>query len=196
MSVAKPSTQTPAPMTFAELVKARHSVRNYQGTPVEPEKLQMLIEAVRLAPSASNSQPWKLIIVDEPELRTRVARATFSWTISFNKFAPEAPVIAVLTVERPRVITQIGGWIKRREFPLIDIGIAAEHFCLQATELGLGTCMLGWFNERAIKALLAIPRTTRVGLLITVGYPGPGHLLRPKIRKDTASMCSFIGYRR
>ena len=196
MPGAKASIQTPAPMTFAELVKARQSVRNYQGTPVEPEKLQMLIEAVRLAPSASNSQPWKLIIVDEPELRTRVARATFSRTISFNKFAPDAPVIAVLTVERPRVITQIGGWIKRREFPLIDIGIAAEHFCLQATELGLGTCMLGWFNERAIKALLAIPRTTRVGLLITVGYPGPGHLLRPKIRKDTASMCSFNGYRR
>ena len=194
MSGAKPSTQTPAPMTFAELVNARHSVRNYQGTPVEPEKLQMLIEAVRLAPSASNSQPWKLIIVDEPELRARVARATFSRTISFNKFAPDAPVIAVLTVERPKVITQIGGWIKRREFPLIDIGIAAEHFCLQAAELGLGTCMLGWFDERAIKKLLAIPRTTRIGLLITVGYPGPGYLPRPKVRKETASMCSFNSY--
>lgn len=181
-------------LSFAELVKTRQSVRSYQGTPVEPEKLQMLIEAVRLAPSASNSQPWKLIIVDEPELRNRVARATFSRTISFNKFAPDAPVIAVLTVERPRVITQIGGWIKRREFPLIDIGIAAEHFCLQAAELGLGTCMLGWFDERAIKKLLAIPRTTRVGLLITVGYPGSGHVPRPKNRKDTALMCSFNSY--
>jgi nitroreductase len=111
--------------------------------------------------------------VDEPELANRVARSTFSRTISFNKFAVDAPVIAVLTVERPKVITQIGGWIKNREFPLIDIGIAAEHFCLQATELGLGTCMLGWFDERAIKKLLAIPRKTRVGLLITVGYPSP-----------------------
>jgi nitroreductase len=183
-------------LPFAELVKNRQSVRSYQGTPVEPEKLRLLIESVRLAPSASNSQPWKLIIVDDPELRNRVARATFSRTISFNRFAPEAPVIAVLTVEHPRVITQIGGWIKRREFPLIDIGIAAEHFCLQAAELGLGTCMLGWFDERAIKKLLAIPRTIRVGLLITVGYPGPGHLPRTKIRKETAVMCSFNSYQR
>jgi nitroreductase len=194
MSGAKPTTQTSAPLAFAKLVMNRQSVRSYRGTRVEPEKLQMLIESVRLSPSASNSQPWKLIIVNEPELRIRVARATFSRTISFNKFALDAPVIAVLTVERPRVITQIGGWLKRRQFPLIDIGIAAEHFCLQAAELGLGTCMLGWFDERAIKKLLAIPRTTRVGLLITVGYPGPGHLVRPKIRKDAASMCSFNRY--
>lgn len=194
MSSAKPTARTSAPMAFAELVMSRQSVRSYRGTPVEREKLQMLIESVRLAPSASNSQPWKLIIVDAPELKLRVARATFSRTISFNKFALDAPVIAVLTVERPKVITQIGGWIKRREFPLIDIGIAAEHFCLQATELRLGTCMLGWFDEKTIKKLLAIPRTTRVGLLITVGYPGPGHLPRPKIRRDTASMCSFNRY--
>ena len=196
MSRAKPATKTSMPMAFAELVKIRQSVRSYERTPVEPEKLRLLVESVRLAPSASNSQPWKLIIVDEPELKNRVARATFSRTISFNRFAPEAPVIAVLTVERPRAITQIGGWLKRREFPLIDIGIAAEHFCLQATELGLGTCMLGWFDERTIKKLLAIPRTTRVGLLITVGYPEPGYLPRPKIRKETASMCSFNSYRR
>jgi nitroreductase len=191
---AKPTLRTSAPMSFAGLVQNRQSVRSYLGTPLEPEKLQMLIESVRLAPSASNSQPWKLIIVDEPGLRNRVARATFSRTISFNKFALDAPVIAVLTVERPRVITQIGGWLKRREFPLIDIGIAAEHFCLQATELGLGTCMLGWFDERTIKELLAIPRTTRVGLLITVGYPGTGNLPRPKVRKEAATMCSFNRY--
>ncbi len=196
MSGTKPTLKSTASLPFAELVKTRQSVRSYEKRPVEPEKIQLLIESVRLAPSASNSQPWKLIIVDEPELRNRIARATFTRTISFNKFAPEAPVIAVLTVEHPRVITQIGGWIKRREFPLIDIGIAAEHFCLQAAELGLGTCMLGWFDERAIKKLLAIPRTTRVGLLITVGYPGPGYLPRAKIRKETARMCSFNVYQR
>ena len=85
-------------MGFAELIKIRQSVRKYQDKLVESEKLQKLIEAVRLAPSASNSQPWKLILVDEPELKDQVARATFSKTISFNKFALQAPVIAVLTI--------------------------------------------------------------------------------------------------
>lgn len=181
-------------MEFSELIKIRQSVRKYQDKPVEKEKLQKLIEAVRLAPSACNSQPWKLILVDEPELKEKVARATFGKAVSFNKFVPEAPVIVVLTIEKPKLITQIGGRIKQREFPLIDIGIAAEHFCLQAVELGLGTCMLGWFDEQTIKKLLQIPRRTRIGLVITLGYPEEGYLLRKKIRKDAEVMSSFNGY--
>jgi nitroreductase len=107
-----------------------------------------------------------------------------------NRFAPEAPVIAVLTVEKPKKIAQIGGWMKEREYPLYDIGIAAEHFCLQAADLGLGTCMIGWFDEHKVKALLGIPRGVRVGLIITVGYPAEGYVLRPKMRKDTQEMSS------
>lgn len=181
-------------MKFSELVLARQSVRSYQTKPVETEKLRLLIESVRLAPSASNSQPWTLIIIDEPELKNAVARATFSSAISFNKFAVEAPVIAVLTIEKPKVITQVGGWIKQREFPLIDIGIAAEHFCLQAADLGLGTCMLGWFDEATIKRLLKIPRRTKVGLLMTLGYAAVGYPVRPKIRKSAGAMSCFNRY--
>jgi nitroreductase len=182
-------------MDFSELVKIRQSVRRYQDRPVEPEKLKAIVEAVRLAPSASNSQPWTLIIVDEPALKERVARATFSRAVSFNEFALEAPVIAVLTIEKPRAVTQIGGWIKEREFSLIDIGIAAEHFCLQAADLGLGTCMLGWFDEKAVKQLLNIPRSTRVGLLITLGYAAKGYPLRRKSRKETGAMSCYNTYR-
>ena len=181
-------------MNFSDLVLMRQSVRSYQTKPVEKEKLLLLIESVRLAPSASNSQPWTLIIVDEPDLKNKVARATSSSAISFNKFAVEAPVVAVLAVEKPKVITQVGGWIKERQFPLIDLGIAAEHFCLQAAELGLGTCMLGWFNEAAIKRLLNIPRGTRVGLLMTLGYAAEGYPLRPKIRKSVEAMSCFNRY--
>jgi nitroreductase len=181
-------------MNFADLVRLRQSVRSYQARPVEPEKLRAIVESVRLAPSASNSQPWTVIIVDEPLLKDKVARATFSSAVSFNRFALEAPVIAVLTIEKPKVITQIGGWLKEREFSLIDIGIAAEHFCLQAADLGLGTCMLGWFDEKAIKQLLKIPRTTRVGLLITLGYAVKGYPLRAKIRKDTSAMSHYNIY--
>ena len=188
------STRAIDDMGFSELLKIRQSVRKYQKKPVEKEKLQTLIESVRLSPSASNSQPWKLLIVDEPELKDNVARATFSKAVSFNKFAPEAPVIAVLTIEKPKLITRIGGRIKNRCFPLIDIGIAAENFCMQATELGLGTCMLGWFDESAIKKLLNIPRKTRIGLVITLGYAEEGYPLRKKIRKDAEEMSSFNGY--
>lgn len=181
-------------MKFSELIAIRQSVRKYQDKSVEDEKIAQLIEAVRLSPSASNSQPWKVIIVNDPALKDAVARATFSTFISFNKFVPQAPVLAVFTIQKPKVITQIGGRLKDREFPLIDIGIAAENFCLQAAELGLGTCMLGWFDEEAIKTLLHVPKKTRVGLVITLGYAVDGYPLRKKIRKDMSEMCSFNRY--
>lgn len=179
-------------MDIFELLTRRQSVREYQSRPVEPEKLEQLIEAVRLAPSASNSQPWKLIFVDQPELRQAVAQATFSPALRFNKFALQAPVIAVLTLERPKMITQIGGRIKNKEYPLIDIGVAAAHFCLQATALGLGTCMIGWFQEQKIKDLLQIPEKTGIGLLITLGYSNAP--LREKVRKSPREMSSFNTY--
>lgn len=179
---------------FTELASLRQSVRKYIDKPVERDKIDQIIEACRIAPSASNSQPWKLIVVDEPELKNKVAEATFNKAVSFNKFAPEAAVIAVLVIEKPRLITQVGGLLKNREFPLIDIGIISEHFCLKAAELELGTCMLGWFNEKKIKSLLDIPRAKRIGLVITLGYAPEDYKLRDKIRKLTDEMSSFNKY--
>jgi len=181
-------------MDFSELILLRQSVRKYQNKPVVSEKLEKLIESVRLAPSACNSQPWKLIIVDQPELKNEIARETFSKLVTFNKFASQAPVIAVLVIEKAKLIAQIGGSIKNMEYPQIDIGIASEHFCLQAAELGLGTCMIGWFNEKKIKTLLHIPPQKRIGLVITLGYPPEGYKQRQKIRKKTNEFCSFNGY--
>lgn len=183
-------------MDFSELIKTRQSVRGYQDTPVESWKIEKLIESVRLAPSASNSQPWNLIIVDDQQIKDKVARATYSTLVSFNKFAPQAPVIAVLTIEKPKLITQIGGRLKDREFPLVDIGIASAHFCLQATELELGTCMLGWFDEDEIKKILQIPTKTRIGLVITLGYAHENETLRKKIRKPQEKMCSYNTYKK
>jgi nitroreductase len=175
-------------------VKARQSVRQYQQRPVPRELLDRLVEAVRLAPSASNAQPWKLIVVDSPELRSQVAQTTFSATLNFNRFALEAPVIAVLVMEKPGFITQVGAWLKKRQFSLIDIGIAAAYFCLQAAELGLGTCILGWFDEKRIKRLLRIPAGRRIGLLVTLGYAAAGYPLREKSRKSSGLMSSFNSY--
>jgi nitroreductase len=181
-------------MDFSNLIATRQSVRSYEDKPVEVEKLTQLIESVRLAPSASNSQPWKVIIVNDHDLKNKVAKATYSKLISFNKFAPQAPVLAVLVIEKPKVITQIGGMLKDREFSLIDIGIAAEHFCLQAADLGLGTCMLGWFDETAIKHLLHIPDQKRIGLVITLGYAKAGDPIRKKIRKSPDEISSYNRY--
>ena len=181
-------------MNFQELIVKRQSVRKYQDIPVEKEKIQQIIEAVHIAPSACNSQPWKLIIVDEPELKNEVAKATFSKTIAFNRFAVEAPIVAVLVIEKAKLIAQIGRSFKNQEYPQYDIGIAAEHFCLQAAELGLGTCIIGWFNEKKIQNLLNIQKKRKVGLVITLGYPPEDYKQRKKIRKPIEDICGFNSY--
>jgi nitroreductase len=181
-------------MKFNELIVTRQSVRKYSKRPVEPEQLALCLDAARLAPSASNSQPWTFIVVNEPELRAKVANETYGPLKTFNKFVPEAPVIVVFVLEKPKLITEIGGRLKRKEYPLIDIGIAAEHFCLQAAELGLGTCMLGWFNEKQIKHLLSIPANKTIGLLITLGYAPDEYPLRKKIRKSLEEVIRYNKY--
>lgn len=175
-------------MDFSQLLHTRQSVRKYSSRPVETEKLRQLIEAVRLAPSACNAQPWTLILVDDPALKDKVARAACSKTLGLNSFATQAPVIAVLVLEKPKWTVRVGALIQRREFPLIDIGIAAAHFCLQATDLGLSTCMMGWFDESTIKKLLHIPRRRRIGLVISLGYAPQDYPQRPKSRKDAHAM--------
>jgi len=180
-------------MSFTDLVKSRFSVRKYKPIRVEKEKLLRCIESSRLAPSASNSQPWKFIIVDDPGLVVKVAGETYSSLVPFNKFVIQAPVIDVIVLEKPKLITQMGSKLKNREWSLIDIGIAAEHFCLQAAEEGLGTCMLGWFNEKPIQKILNIPSGKTIGLLISLGYPDYD-TIPVKKRKSTVEVLNFNTY--
>ena len=179
---------------FLSLIKTRQSVRKYIDRAVEPEKLHRCLEAARMAPSASNGQPWRFVVVNDPELVKKVAGETAGPLASFNNFVPQAPVIIVIVVEKMKTITQLGAYLKEREFPLLDIGIAAEHFCLQAAEEGLGTCMVGWFDEKPIKRLLNIPKGKRIGLLITIGYAPEGYLLREKRRKSFEEVVGFNTY--
>jgi nitroreductase len=158
-------------MEFQQLLLSRQSVRKYLDQPVEAQKLEQLIDAVRLAPSACNAQPWTLILVDEPELKNKVARATCSKAFGLNSFAIQAPVIAVLVLEQPPWTVRMGALIQRREFPLIDIGIAAAQFCLRATDLGLATCMMGWFDEAAVHPRSAPHRADHQPRLRPTGLP-------------------------
>ncbi|MEN6307504.1 MAG: nitroreductase family protein [Anaerohalosphaeraceae bacterium] len=157
-------------MSFLDLANNRYSVRNYKNTPVPEEKLNRCIEAVKLAPSACNSQPYKFIIVNDPDLKNKLAKEAFEGLVNFNHFAYQSPVLALIVSDRQKFSAKIGGFLKRKNFSLMDIGIAAEHFCLQATEEGLGTCMLGWFNEKRVKNILSIPKLKRVELMISVGF--------------------------
>ncbi len=181
-------------MKLLDLIRSRQSVRRYADKPVEKEKIGRCVEAAMLAPSACNAQPWKFIIVDEPGLLGRVARETWNRIAPFNKFVEQAPVIVVITIEKSPLVPTLGRIIKDKEYSLIDIGIAAEHFCLQATEEGLGTCMLGWFNEKPIKELLQIPKSRRIGLLISLGYEPEGYKMRQKVRKKHENVVSYNRY--
>lgn len=181
-------------MDFLDLVRDRQSVRKYLNKPVEREKIERCLEAARLAPSSSNSQPWRFIVIDEPKLKEAVARETFGRLISFNHFSLQAPVLILLISEKTKLSVRIGGMIKNKQFSLIDIGIAAEHFCLQAVEEGLGTCILGWFDEKGVKKLLNIPLQKRVELIITVGYT-ESDKIRPKKRKEMDQIRSYNSYR-
>jgi len=134
-----------------ELFKNRQSVRKYSNRKVEKEKIITCLEAARLAPSACNAQPWKFIVVDNPELAKEVAKTTYGTLLRFNKFTAEAPVMVVVLLEKQNFTAKFGATVKELDFKLIDMGIATQHFCLQAHELGLGTCMLGWFDEKKLK---------------------------------------------
>ncbi|MGL4368498.1 MAG: nitroreductase family protein, partial [Spirochaetota bacterium] len=112
---------------------------------------------------------------------------------SFNKFVPDAPVLIAVVTERVNLETRIGAFIKRRPWQLIDLGIAAEHFCLQAWEDGLGSCMIGWFSERAVRRALGVPRSRRIHLLIALGFSDDMRP-RPKKRKPLDAVRSVDRY--
>ncbi len=179
---------------FLRLALNRQSDRGYEDKPVEREKLDRCLEAARIAPSACNSQPWMFIIVDHPELKNKIADATSNRLLPLNHFTKQAPVHVVVVQEQPRLVSTIGGAIKDKEYPLMDIGIAAAHFCLQATAEGLGTCMLGWFNERKVKKLLHIPKSKRALLIIAVGYSNQE--TRSKKRKTMGEITRHNSYKK
>jgi len=181
-------------MDFLELVHHRQSVRAYDRTrPVEREKLDRCIEAVRLAPSACNAQPWKLVIVDDPEQKKKVAEAASAKWLGMNHFTNQAQVLVVIVREGANLTSKLGTVLKNKPYTIIDIGIAAAHFCLQATSEGLGTCIMGWFDEAEVKKVLGIPKKKRAELIIAIGYPTKVEI-RQKIRKRTEEMCSYNSY--
>ncbi|MBQ2375195.1 MAG: nitroreductase family protein [Bacteroidales bacterium] len=176
---------------FKDLLLKRQSDRKYSSKKVEEEKILSCLEAGRLSPSACNSQPWSFVVIDqEPVLQQAQKRIA---TMGMNRFVKQVPVLIAIVLEKPNFTASIGSVIKDKEYPLLDIGIATNNICMQATELGLGSCILGWFDEKGLKQLLDVPESKRIPLVIALGYPTT--VTRNKIRKPMKEIIYFNSYK-
>ena len=174
MLPVKPNLKKKEDMTdgkkMLEIISTRQSDRKYNSKPVEQEKIYRICEAGWISQSACNGQPWKFIVVNDPSLLKEVAYAASAKLLKMNTFVDQSPVIIVIVREGTNMTSSIGGTVKAKDYSLIDIGIAAENICLQAEAEGLGSCIIGWFDEKLLRKTLGIPRTKRVELIITIGY--------------------------
>ena len=175
-------------MNFTQIALARQSCRKYDATrEVEGEKLDAILKAARLAPSACNGQPYKITVCRGDTAR-EVARATGG--MGMNKFATDAPIMLVIS-EAPYVATAaLGARLKGNDYRSIDIGIVAAYITAEATVQGLGSCILGWFDEPRIRDLCKLPHPVR--LVICIGYAAEGDQLRPKKRKSIEELSKTI----
>ena len=175
-------------MNFLEIANARQSCRSYdEERPVEQEKLDAILEAVRLAPSACNGQPYH-ITVCRGELAKEVALLTRGMG-GMNKFAVQAPVMLVIS-EMPYVKSAaLGARVKNNDYRSMDIGIACAYLTAEAAAQGLGTCILGWFDDEKVRNLCGIEHPIR--LIVTLGYAKEGEILRKKVRKDIADLVTY-----
>jgi nitroreductase len=175
-----------------EIISTRQSDRKYSSKPVEQEKIERITEAGRISPSACNGQPWKFIVINDPELVNEIALAASAKLLKMNTFVEQAKVIIVIVREGTNMTSNIGGTVKAKDYSLIDIGIAAENICIQAEAEGLGSCIVGWFDEKMLRKLLSIPRKKRVELLITLGYSEAEQ--RTKKRKPKEEVVTYNKY--
>ena len=173
-------------MNFYEIVQARQSCRSYDSTrPVEQEKLDAVLESARLSPSACNGQPYHFTVC-RGESAAAVAKACSG--MGMNKFAADAPVRIVVSEENYVASAAFGAKVKGNDYRSIDIGIATAYLTAEAAAQGLGTCILGWFDDQKIRDICGLDKPVR--LVITLGYPKEDDALRPKKRKEISQLVS------
>lgn len=173
-------------MNFLEIANARQSCRKYDSNcAVEREKLDAVLEAARLAPSACNGQPYHLTVCKGAAAKA-AAKATMG--MGMNRFADEAPIVIVVS-EEPYVRTAaVGAKLKKNDYRSIDIGIVAAYITAEAAAQGLGTCILGWLDDEKLRKICGLEQTVR--LVITLGYPADAQ--RMKKRKSRAELVSEL----
>ena len=157
-------------MNVTKAIRARRSIRAYADKPVEAEKLEELLEAGRLAPSASNRQDWKFIVVQDGRTRQALVRVCRN-----QKFIGQAPVVIVACSTNPNRLMPSG-----QPAAATDLAIALDHMTLAAVELGLGTCWIGAFDAPAVAKLLNVPDDCAVVHILPLGYPAEAPPARPR----------------
>ncbi len=182
-------------MALKDLAEKRQSDRKYDVTKsVSRETIERILEVARLAPSATNSQPWHFIVVDNPDTIKEVgACLTSPLTGAMNKFAATAPVLIALVEEPANTSGKAGSVILNKHFPNYDLGIVSSYITLAATEEGLGTCIMGWVNQKSIKKILGVPKSKKVPLVISLGYST--ETTREKKRKPMDEIRSYNNYK-
>ncbi|OGW53186.1 MAG: nitroreductase [Nitrospirae bacterium RBG_19FT_COMBO_55_12] len=181
-------------MELFEAIKTRRSIRKYLDKPIEGEKLQTVLEAVRQAPSWANMQCWRMVVVKEKTTKEKISE--LSYVDSF--FAPkgyksnpskkalaEAPVVIVLCADPAN-----SGTIWGQNYYLTDAGIAAQNLMLAARAQDLGSVFVGVYEEEKLKDLLGIPAAIRVVGLFPVGYPAEEKKEGPQ-RKPLQDICFY-----
>ena len=177
-------------MDFMEIANARQSCRSYDETrTVEPEKLQAVLEAARLAPSACNGQPYVLTVCTGGKAK-EVALLTRGMG-GMNKFAVQAPVCIVVSEGAYVRTAALGAKVKGNDYRSIDIGILTAYLTAEATAQGLSTCILGWLDDEKIRQAVGTNSATR--LVITLGYAKEDDKLRQKKRKELGEFVRFLG---
>lgn len=172
-------------MNFLEIANVRQSCRNYdEAREVEDEKLSAILEAARLAPSACNGQPYHITVCRGENARV-VAKATQG--MGMNKFASQADVLLVISEENYCKSAAMGAKVKNNDYRSIDIGIVTAYITAEAAAQGLGTCILGWFDDEKIRTVCDLKHPVR--LVITLGYPADQQ--REKKRKDLEVLVSY-----
>ena len=174
-------------MNFTEIAQQRQSCRGYDAQrPVEEEKLDAILNAARLAPSACNGQPYHLTIC-RGEIAQQVAAATQG--MGMNKFSSQAPVLIVISEEPYVKSAALGAKLKGNDYRSIDIGIVCAYLTAEAAAQGLSTCILGWLDDDKIRKICGISHPVR--LVITLGYASD-ETLRPKKRKDLQELVTYL----
>ena len=175
-------------MNFTEIALTRQSCRKYDPTrKVESEKLDAIIEAARLAPSACNGQPYRITIC-RGNAASEVARATMG--MGMNKFALDATVMIVISEEAYVATAALGAKMKKNDYRSMDIGIVAAYITAEATAQGLGSCILGWLDDERIRDICGLSSPVR--LVICIGYAAEGDPLRQKKRKSIEELIKII----
>ena len=174
-------------MNFTEITNARQSCRSYDPTRnIEGEKLSAILESARLAPSACNGQPYH-ITVCRGESAKCVADCVTG--LGMNKFAKDAPILIVISEEDYVPSAALGARVKKNDYRSIDIGILSAYITAEACAQGLGSCILGWFDDEKIRNICNLTKPVR--LVITLGYPTSQDTLRAKKRKEISDLISY-----